>query len=330
MTRREFISLLSGAAAWPIAARAQQVEHMRRIAVMAPFNATDTAGRQFLAAFKQRLIELGWTDGRNVSIDYRFTGGTPENTRIAAEEVVGTKPDVIFAASNVSVGPLLRATTTIPIIFTQVSDPVGSGFVASTARPGGNITGFQGYEPAIGGKWLELLKETAPAVRRAAVIHDPNVTANVAFLHAAETAAIALGITVIPAAVHDSADIERLLTAFAREPNGGLIVTPSPVTNTREKRELIVSLADRLSLPAIYPYRLSAASGELISYAYYPFAQWQGAASYVDRILRGAKPAELPVQAPTKYEMIINLKTAKALGLIVAPSLLTRADEVIE
>ena len=226
--------------------------------------------------------------------------------------------------------PLQQATNTIPIVFTQVSDPVGSGFVASLARPGGNITGFQGFEPAIGGKWLEVLREIAPGVRRVAVILNPNVTANVAFLHAAETAAISLGVTVTAAGVRDAADIERILTAFAREPNGGIIVTPSPLTNTTDKRELIMSLAARLRLPAIYPYRLSAASSGLISYSYDQIAQWQGAASYVDRILRGAKPAELPVQAPTKYEMVINLKTAKALGLTVPPTLLARADEVIE
>jgi putative ABC transport system substrate-binding protein len=303
---------------------------MRRVAVLAPFNADDSTGQFFLAAFKRRLIELGWTDGQNLSMDYKFTGGSPENVRVAAGELVGIAPDVIFAVSNVSVGPLLQATKAIPIVFAQVSDPIGSGFVASLAQPGGNLTGFQGYEPPIGGKWLELLKEIAPVVRRVAVIHDPKISANLAFLHAAETAAISLGMTVTAAGVGDAADTERILTAFAREPNGGFVVTPSPVTNNIEKRELTVALADRLSLPAIYPTRLSAASGELISYSYDTVAQWQGAASYVDRILRGAKPAELPVQAPTKYEMIINLKTAKSLGLSVPLALLGRADEVIE
>ena len=329
MRRREFFGVVAAAAAWPFAASAQQ-GRIRRVAVLAPFNENDLAGQVFLAAFKQRLIELGWTEGRNLAIDYRFTGGIPENVRVAAGEVVGTTPDVIFAGSNVSVGPLLQTTKTIPIIFTQVSDPVGSGFVASLARPDGNLTGFQGYEPAIGGKWLELLKEIAPGVRRVAVILNPTIPANVAFLHAAETAAISLGMTVTAVGVRDAANIESILTAFAREQNGGIIVTPSPVTNTKDNRELIAALADRLRLPAIYPYRLSAASGELISYTYDGVAQWQGAASYVDRILRGAKPAELPVQAPTKYEMIINLKTAKALGLTIPESFLLRADKVIE
>jgi putative ABC transport system substrate-binding protein len=331
MQRREFITLLGGAtAAWPLAARAQQPERMRRVGVLAPFNQNDAESQVFLAAFKQRLADLGWTDGRNLAIDYRFAGGSAEHIRVVAGELVATAPDVIFAASNVSVAPLQQATSVIPIVFTQASDPVGSGFVASLARPGGNITGFQGFEPAIGGKWLEVLREIAPGVRRVAVIHNPNVTANVAFLHAAETAATSLGMTVTAAGVRDAADIERVLTAFAREPNGGIIVTPSPVTNTTDKRELIIALAARLGLPAIYPYRLSAASSGLISYAYDQTAQWQGGASYVDRILRGAKPAELPVQAPTKYEMIINLKTAKALGLTVPSTLLARADEVIE
>jgi putative ABC transport system substrate-binding protein len=331
MKRREFITLLGGAAAtWPLAARAQQPERMRRVGVLAPFTKDDQESQVLLAAFKQRLVDLGWTDGRNLAIDYRFAGGSAEQVRAVAGELVAVAPDVIFAASNVSVAPLQKATSTIPIVFTQASDPVGSGFVASLARPGGNITGFQGFEPAIGGKWLEALREIAPGVRRVAVIHNPNVTANVAFLHAAETAAASFGVAVTAAGVRDAADIERVLTAFAREPNGGFIVTPSPATNTSDRRELIIALAARLGLPAIYPYRLSAASSGLISYAYDQKAQWQRGASYVDRILRGAKPAELPLQAPTKYEMIINLKTAKALGLEIPPTLLARADEVIE
>ncbi|HSP49981.1 MAG TPA: ABC transporter substrate-binding protein [Pseudolabrys sp.] len=316
MRRREFIMLLGGAAiTWPLAARAQQSERMRRIGVLARFNKNDPELQVNLAAFKQRLVDLGWTDGRNVAIDYRFTSGSAEYIRTVAGELVATTPDVIFAGSNVSVAALPLAANITPIVFTQVSDPVGSGFVASLARPGGNITGFQSYEPAIGGKWLEVLREIAPGVSRVAVVHNPNVTANVAFLHAAETAATSLGVTLTAAGVRDAADIECILTAFAREPNGGIIVTPSPVTNTTEKRELIIALAAWLGLPAIYPYRLSAASSGLISYSYDQMAQWQGGASYVDRVLRGAKPAELPVQAPTKYEMVINLKTAKALGI---------------
>ena len=330
MRRRDFITLLGGtAAAWPLAVSAQQMQ-MRRVAVLTYFNANDPAGQVFLTAFKRRLTELSWTDGQNVTMIYKFTDGSPENVRVAAGELVETAPDVIFAASNVSVGPLLQATKTIPIIFTQVSDPVGSGFVASLARPGGNLTGFQGYEPGIGGKWLELLREIAPGVRRVAVIHNPNISANVAILRAAENAAISLDVAVTAAGAGDAADIERILTRFAQQSNSGVIVTPSPLTNTKDKRELMIALADRLSLPAIYPSRLSATSGELISYVYDAVTQWQGAATYVDRVLRGAKPSELPVQAPTKYEMIINLKTAKALGLTIPESFLLRADKVIE
>lgn len=303
---------------------------MWRIGVLAPFDNNDSEGQRLLEAFKQRLASLGWTDGQNLLIDYRFAGGSAENIRIVARELVAARPDIIFAASNVSVAPLQQATTTIPIVFVNVSDPVGSGFVASLARPGGNITGFQGFEPAIGGKWLEILREIAPKVRRVAVVISPNVKANVAFLHAAETAAPSLGLTVTAAGVRDAADIQRVLKAFAEEPNGGVIVTPSPLTNTADKSKLIISLAAQLHLPAIYPYRLSAANSGLISYAYNQIAQWQGSASYVDRVLRGAKPSQLAVQAPTKYEMVINLKTAKALGLSVPPALPARADEVIE
>jgi len=330
MKRREFISIVGGAgAAWPMVAWAQQ-ERMRRVAVLAPFDNNDPEAQRLLGAFKQRLVSHGWTDGRNLSIEYRFAGGSAENIRAVAKELVAATPDIIFAASNVSVAPLQQATTTIPIVFVNASDPVGSSFVASLARPGGNITGFQGFEPAIGGKWLEVLREVAPKVRRVAVILNPNVTANVAFLRAAETAAASSGVAITAAGVRDAADIENILTAFAKEPNGGVIVTPSPLTNTADKSKLIISLVAQLQLPAIYPYRLSAASNGLISYAYDQTAQWQGSASYVDRILRGAKPSELPVQAPIKYEMVINLKIAKALDIVVPPTLLARADEVIE
>jgi len=329
MKRREFIALVGGLITWPPAAYAQPAR-MRRVGVLAPFDNNDLEGQRLLGAFKQRLVSLGWTEGRNVLIDYRFAGGSAENIRNVARELVAATPDVIFAGSNVSIAPLQQATTTIPIVFVQASDPVGSGFVASLAHPGGNITGFQGYEPAIGGKWLEILREIAPKVRRAAVILNPNVTANVAFLHAAEKAAASLGLTVTAAGVRDAADIERILTAFAQEPNGGVIVTPSPLTNTADKRDLIISLAAQLHLPAIYPYRLSAGSGGLISYSYDAAAQWQGSASYVDRILKGEKPADLPVQAPTKYDLVINLKTAKELGLTVPLHLQQIADEIVE
>jgi ABC-type uncharacterized transport system substrate-binding protein len=331
MRRRDFITIIGSAAAvWPIAARAQQPDKMRRVGVLAYFNEKDPEAQVNFAAFKKRLVDLGWTEGRNLAIDYRFTNGSTEQIHAAAEDLVATAPDVIFASSNVSVAPLQKATSAIPIVFTQVSDPVGSGFVASLARPGGNITGFQGYEPAIGGKWLEVLREIAPNVRRAQVLHNPNVTANVAFLQAAEQAAASWGIKVTAAGVRNAAEIEPIVTAFAREPDGGMIVTPSPLTITTENRALLFALTARLGLPAIYPYRLTAASSGLISYSYDAVAQWQGGATYLDRVLRGAKPADLPVQAPTKYEMIINLKTARALGLTVPPSLLARADGVID
>jgi ABC-type uncharacterized transport system substrate-binding protein len=330
MKRREFVTLVGGAATWPLTVRAQQPARLRRIGVLVAFTENDLESQALLAAFKKRLTDLGWTDGRNVAIDYKFAGANPEHVRAVAAELVASSPDVIFAASNVSVAPLQKATSVIPIVFAQASDPVGSGFVSSLPRPGGNITGFQGYEPAIGGKWLEVLREIAPAVRRVAVLLNPSISANVAFLHAAEAAAPSFGVTVAAAGVRDAADIERELTAFAQEPNGGVIVTPSPATNTSERRDLITAMAARLRLPVIYPYHLPPESSGLISYTYEPKAQWQGGATYVDRILRGAKPAELPVQAPTKYEMVINLKTAKALGLTVSPTLLARADEVIE
>jgi putative ABC transport system substrate-binding protein len=331
MRRRDFITLVGGAAAsWPLTARAQQPARLRRIGVLVAFTENDLESQALLAAFKKRLTDLGWADGRNVAIDYKFAGANPEHVRAVAAELVASSPDVIFAASNVSVAPLQKAISVIPIVFAQASDPVGSGFVSSLPRPGGNITGFQGYEPAIGGKWLEVLREIAPAVRTVAVLLNPSISANVAFLHAAEAAAPSFGVTVAAAGVRDAADIERELTAFAQEPNGGVIVTPSPATNTSERRDLIMAMAARLRLPVIYPYHLPAESSGLISYTYEPKAQWQGGATYVDRILRGAKPAELPVQAPTKYEMVINLKIAKALGLTVSPTLLARADEVIE
>jgi len=329
MERRTFLAG-TGAVflAAPLAAEAQQSDRVRRIGVLMGFAENDEVWQVYLAAFRQRLQDLGWTDGRNVRIDYRFTGENTERIRIGAEELVAVAPDVIFASTNPAVSALMQSTRTIPIVFTWVSDSVGSGFVASLARPGGNVTGFHNFEPALGGKWLEVLKQIAPGVRRAAVIHVPEIAANVAFLHVAEAASTSLGMTVTAAGVRDAADIERVLTAFAREPNGGLIVTPSPLTATR--RELIIALAARLRLPAIYPFRFYSTSGGLVSYGINQMEQVREAASYVDRILRGAKPGELPVQLPTKYELVINLKTAKALGLAIPQSLLLRADEVIK
>jgi putative ABC transport system substrate-binding protein len=329
MRRREFITLLGGAAAaWPLAARAQQPGKVRRIGVLTPFGENDPEVQARLAAFKQRLQDLGWTDGRNVRIDYRFTGENTERIRIGAAELVAIAPDVIVVYANPAVAALRQATRDIPIVFVQVSDPVGSGFVASLARPGGNITGFHNFETAIGGKWLEVLKQIAPGVRRVAVVHNPDIAAHVAFMRAAEAASTALGGTVAAAGVRTAADIESTLTAFAREPNGGLIVAPSPINST--SRELIIALAARLGLPAIYPYPYYPASGGLVSYGFDQIEQSWGAASYVDRILRGANPGELPVQLPTKYQLVINLKTAKALGLDVSLQLQQRADELIE
>ena len=329
MRRREFIGLVGGAVvAWPLAARAQQPGKVRRIGVLTPFSENDPEGQARLAAFKQRLQDLGWIDGRNVRIDYRFTGENTELIRIGAGELVAVAPDVIVVYTNPAVAVLRQATRVIPIVFVQVSDPVGSGFVASLARPEGNITGFHNFETAIGGKWLEVLKQIAPGVQRVAVIYNPDIAVNVAFLRAAEAASTSLGVTVTAAGVRAAADIESALTAFAGEPNGGLIVTPNPLNVT--SRELIIASAARLGLPAIYPYPYFPISGGLVSYGFDQIEQSWGAASYVDRILRGANPGELPVQLPTKYQLVINLKAAKALGLDVSLQLQQRADELIE
>jgi putative ABC transport system substrate-binding protein len=292
------------------------------------FAEDDEVWQASLATFRQRLQELGWTVGRNVRIDYRFTGENTELMRTGANELVALDPDVILASTNPAVSAVLRATRTIPIVFTYVSDSLGSGFVASLARPGGHVTGFHNFEPAISGKWLEILKQIAPGVRRAAVVHVPDIAANVALLHGVEAASPSLGITVTPAAVRAVIDIEPALTAFARGSSGGLIVTPSPLTTTR--RDVIIGRAARLGLPAIYPFRFFCKSGGLVSYGIDHMEQVREAASYVDRILRGANPGALPVQLPTKYELVINLKAAKALGLTIPPSVLTRADDVLQ
>ena len=330
MRRREFMSVVGGtAAAWPFAAaRAQQADRMRRIGVIMGFAEDDEVWQAYLATFRQRLQDFGWNDGRNIRFDYRFTGESTERMRAAAAEVVATAPDVIFVSTNPVLSALMQVTRTIPIVFTWVSDSVGSGYVASLARPGANITGFHNFEPALGGKWLGILKEIAPTVRRIAVVHVPEITANVAFLRVAEAAAASSEMTVSGAGVRNAADIERVLVEFAQEPNGGLIVTPSPLTATR--RDVIIESAARLQLPAIYPFRFYAASGGLISYGIDQTELVREAASYVDRILRGANPGELPVQLPTKYQLVINTKTAKALGLAVPNSMQLLADEMIE
>ena len=329
MRRREFVTLLGVAAvAQPFAARAQQADRMRRIGVLMGFDENDEVWQSYLTSLKQRLQELGWIEGRNLRIYYRFTGDNTERTRIAAEELVALAPNLIFVSTNPVVSAVMQATRTIPIVFTWVSDSVGSGFVASLARPAGNVTGFHNFEPQFGGKWLEVLKEAAPGVRRVAVLHVPEIAANIALMRAAEAASAALGVTVIPAAVREAADAEHVLSPFARELDGGLIVTPSPLTGTR--RDVIVDVAARLRLPAIYPFGFYSASGGLLSYGIDQLELVRGAASYVDRILRGENPGELPVQLPTKFRLVINLKTAKALGLSISESFLLRADEVIE
>ena len=329
MDRRTFLAgtgaVLLGA---PLAARAQQNDRVRRIGVLMGFAEDDEVWQAYLAAFRRRLQDLGWAIGRNVRIDYRFTGENTELMRTGAHELVALAPDVILASTNPAVSAVMHATQTIPIVFTYVSDSVGSGFVASLARPGGHVTGFHNFEPAISGKWLEILKQIAPGVRRAAVVHVPDIAANVALLHGVEAASPSLGIVVTPAGVRAASDIEPTLTAFARGSSGGLIVTPSPLTTTR--RDVIIGRAARLGLPAIYPFRFFCKSGGLVSYGIDHMEQVREAASYVDRILRGANPGELPVQLPTKYELVINLKAAKPLGLAISPSLLTRADDVIQ
>jgi putative ABC transport system substrate-binding protein len=328
-TRRGFITLLGGAAAaWPLSALAQQPDRMRRIGVLANTAANNPVGLARIAAFQQGLQQLGWIDGRNVRIDYRWTGGDADDTRKYAAELVALAPDVILSSGTSTVAALQRATRAVPIVFTIVADPVGAGFVDSLARPGGNVTGFMNFEYSIGGKWLELLKEVAPSTTRAAVLRDPAIASGLGLFGAIQTAAPSLGVEVSAVNVHDAGEIERTVAAFARSYKGGLIVTGSPLVEVH--RDLIATLAARLKLPAIYPNRIFVAGGGLASYGPDFDNQHRQAATYVDRILKGEKLADLPVQAPTKYELAINLKTAKALGLTVPPSLLARADEVIE
>jgi putative tryptophan/tyrosine transport system substrate-binding protein len=327
MRRREFITLLGGAAAaWPLAARAQQP---RRVAVlMANYAPTDREGQASIAAFLETLQKHGWSEGRNLRIDARWDAGDAAHMRASVAEVVRAAPDVIVAATNSVVAELARLTSTLPVVFTRVADPVGSGFVASIARPGGNITGFQASDAALGGKWIGVLKEAVPDLKRAAMIYGSDSGGNVAFLRAAQASAPAAGIELTAIDLKATGEIEPSVAAFAERLNGGLIVVPHPYTNA--KRGSIITLAARHRLPAIYAYRFFAAEGGLISYGPDQIDQWRGAAGYVDRILRGEKPGDLPVQAPTKYELVVNLATARALGLAIPPALPLRADEVIE
>ena len=324
--RREFISLLGGAAAWPLAARAQQPDRVRRVGVLMNLAVGDPEGEARIAAFVQALQRLGWSDGRNLRIDHRWAAGDAGRFKGYAEELLALAPDVILAAATPSVQALQRATRTVPIVFANVADPVGAGFVDSLARPGGNATGFTPFEYGLSGKWLELLKEIAPRVTRVAVLRD--LTIGLGQLGAIQSVAPSLGVELTPIGVDDVGQMERTVAAFARSPNGGLIVTAS--TSAIIHRELITTLAARNKLPAVYYERYFVAAGGLMSYGPDFLDQYRSAASYVDRILRGEKPADLPVQAPTKYVLMINLNAAKALGLDVPPMLLARADKVIE
>jgi ABC-type uncharacterized transport system substrate-binding protein len=329
MRRRDFIVLVGGSTAtWPFVAWAQQAQPMRRIGVLMTLSEDDPEGRERVAAFLQSLQQLGWSDGSNVKIDYRWGANDAERVRRYAAELVALAPDVILTADSQSVAALQQATRTVPIVFGNVADPVGAGYVESLARPGGNITGFTVFEYGISPKWLELLKQIAPHVTRAAVLRDPTIASGIGQLGAIQGAAPSFGIELRPIDVRDAGDIERSVAAFARTSNGGLIVTGSAAAASH--RDLIVKLAARYRLPAVYPARYFVSSGGLISYGPDRVEQYHRAAGYVDRILKGEKPADLPVQAPTKYELVINLKTAKALGVIVPPTLLAQADAVIE
>ncbi len=328
MRRREFIKILGSATAgWSLAARAQQPERMRRIGVILPAAANDAEFQTWVGAFLQALAQLGWTIGRNVRIDTRWATANPAEIRKQAAELVALAPDVILASGTSTVGPVLQATRTVPIVFPTVVDPVGAGFVESLARPGGNATGFLLFEYSLGGKWLELLKQIAPGVTRVAILRDAATSGQGQF-GAIQAVAPSLKLEVSPINLRDAGEIERAIVAFARSPNGGLILTGSGMSIFHH--DLIIALAARTKLPAVYYERFFVAAGGLISSGVERIDQYRQAAGYVDRILKGEKPADMPVQAPTKYETVINLKTAKALGLTVPPTLLVAADEVIE
>jgi len=327
MKRREFITLLGGAAAWPLAARAQQGERVRRIGVLTAFTADDVESQARIAAFQQGLQKLGWTDGGNVRIDIRWAAGDVDLFRRYAAELFALAPDVILANGALALRPLQQASRTVPIVFVNVPDPVGAGFVASLARPGGNSTGFTSFEYSLASKWLELLKEIAPRVTRAAVVRDPSNPGGIGEFAAIQGAAASSGVELSPVDIRYAAEIERAVAAFALQSNSGLIVTTAGST---AHFSLIIALAARHLLPAVYPFRYHVTAGGLISYGPNIVDQYRRASGYVDRILKGEQPADLPVQAPTKYELVINLKTAKALGLEIPTTVLARADEVIE
>jgi putative ABC transport system substrate-binding protein len=328
MNRRNLLSLLGGVAAWPVAARAQQPNRVQRVGVLINLSADDAESPVRVAAFSQGLRELGWIDGRNIRIDYRWGGGDPDRVRKYAAELVALAPDVILVSSGSALATVLNTTHTVPIVFMGVTDPVGGGYVASLARPGANATGFTLFEYGTSGKWLELLKQVAPGVTRAAVIRDPSITSGTGQLAAIQAVAPSFGVELTPIDMRDTGEIERTIAAFARGSNGGLIVTISPLANVH--RELLIALAARHHLPAVYPARYYVTSGGLISYGPDPIDPYRPAAGYVDRILKGEKPADLPVMQPTKFDLIVNLKTARTLSLTIPPSVLAIADEVIE
>jgi ABC-type uncharacterized transport system substrate-binding protein len=329
LNRREFITLLGGAAAaWPLAARAQQIGRSPRIGVLMQLAESDPESRTQVEVFLRALQELGWSANRNVQFHTRWGEGDADRIRKLAAELVALAPDVVLAPGGTVVGALQLASRTVPIVFVNVTDPIGRGYVASLDQPGGNATGFTSFEFAMGGKWLELLKELAPHVAHVAVLRDPVITAGIGYLAAIHALAPSSRVLVSPLDVRDVSEMERALTAFAQRPSGGLIVTPDPAAIAHRKP--IITLAAQHRLPAVYPFRYFASEGGVISYGPNAIDPFRRAAGYVDRILRGEKPADLPVQAPTKYELVINLKTAKAIGLEVPPTLLARADEVIE
>jgi len=331
MRRRDFLGLAcAGAAGWPLAALAQQSGAPRRIGILVGFAETDAQSQARVRRFRDELADLGWRDGRNMLFDERWASGDKATMQQHAKELVARDPAVIFGVTVSAVSALLRETRTVPIVFAQVSDPVGSGLIANLAHPGGNVTGFTNFEESIATKWPELLKEISPATRRAAFLFNPETAAGRGefYLRPFETAAPALGLQAVPAPVHDDGEIRQAVAALAGAPGAGLIVMPDAFTLVH--RDLIIALAAANRIPAVYPFRFFATAGGLMSYGVDPMEQYPRAALYVDRILKGAKPAELPVQAPTKFELSINLKTAKALGLDVPPTLLARADEVIE
>jgi putative ABC transport system substrate-binding protein len=329
MRRRDFISIVGSAAAWPLAVRAQQAERMRHIGLLIGSSEDDAEGRARVALLAKGLNELGWTEGRNIHFDYRWAGGDAARAKAHAAGLVGQKPDLIVANSTLALAAVHNLTSTIPIVFVLVADPVGQGFVSSFSHPGGNITGFTAFEFTTGAKWMELLKEIVPGLRRVALIFNPTGGAFAEkYAQAIAPVASSFAIDLIVSPTRNATELDQAFAAVSGEPQGGLIVNPDAFTNAN--RALIISLAARYRLPAIYPYRFHVVDGGLVSYGHDYNEPWQRAASYVDKILKGAKPADLPIQEPTKFELVINLKTAKALGLSIPPQLLDRADELIE